>query len=446
MQKLVIKGQFMGVKPCEIELRRFLLLIGEQASGKSTIAKLIYFFQALPDAVYEDSIRAYSKGEQFDYTRHINRIARRKFLETFGPTTRNEGFDIHYQYGNAAFLRIYQREDRFTYAEFETRMGFTIGGTVKNYLTAPRLDSSADEINARQNLKHELDNLFFRVNNAHTYLIAGRSTTTAFPETFERVIESELEKLLEDEVKEQDFESRQRLGNERLLYQFVQWSKGVRKNFENNGQTFARVSYSLENRSALSAISSLAETVLKGTYHSTPYGEQIQIKGSDLRVPIKDTSSGQQEVLRILQGIFLAIGLRNRKEFLVIEEPEAHLYPLAQKEVINAFAVFLNTIPQGKIIITTHSPYILACVNILLFASFVSGRVNGQSDQIAVPRDYWLKAEDFTAYSLGQHEAYCVDIKNPRTGLIAQNYLDKISEELGTQYHQLYDLLTLPPA
>lgn len=56
MQKLMIKSQFMGVKPCEIELRRFLLLIGEQASGKSTIAKLSYFFQTLPDAIYKNAL------------------------------------------------------------------------------------------------------------------------------------------------------------------------------------------------------------------------------------------------------------------------------------------------------------------------------------------------------------------------------------------------------
>ena len=45
----------MAVQPCEIVFDRFLLLIGEQASGKSTIAKLIYFFQTLPDALYENA-------------------------------------------------------------------------------------------------------------------------------------------------------------------------------------------------------------------------------------------------------------------------------------------------------------------------------------------------------------------------------------------------------
>ena len=238
MQKLIISRQFMGVEPCTIELNRFLLLIGEQASGKSTIAKLIFFFQTLPDAIYENSIAAYFKKEDFDFKEHINLIARKKFLETFGPTSRNEGFEIQFNYGLKdnilTYLRIYQGKDHLTYALFESSFGYNIGSTIKAYLNSSRFDdSNVDQIRFRQQLHQDLDVLFYRQTNAHTYLIAGRNTIVAYPETFEKVIEQEYEKLIEDEVKEQDFEQRQRLGNERLLYQFVQWSKGVRNNFKN---------------------------------------------------------------------------------------------------------------------------------------------------------------------------------------------------------------------
>ncbi len=55
---------------------------------------------------------------------------------------------------------------------------------------------------------------------------------------------------------------------------------------------------------------------------------------------------------------------------------------------------FLNNIPQSKLIVTTHSPYILACINILLFAHYIS-KETGSQDRIAndVPRDYWLDAQ-----------------------------------------------------
>jgi energy-coupling factor transporter ATP-binding protein EcfA2 len=451
MQKLIITKQFMAVKPCKIELNRFLLLIGEQAIGKSTIAKLIYFFQTLPDAIYENSVMAHSKQEPFDFVIHINQITRKKFLETFGSTRLSKGFAIRYNYyveGNESdnpYLDINQGSDGRAYATFQKPFGFEIGGAIMRYFNAPRLDSSIDEINVRQQLRHNLESLFNRETNTHTYLIAGRNTIVAYPETFEKVIEQEVEKLLEDEIKEQDFEKRQRSGNERLFYQFVQWSKGVKNNFKNNGQSFERASISLGNREATQRIGTIANKILKGNYESTQSGEQIKLEGSSLRISLKDASSGQQEVLRLLQGIFLSIGLQNRKEFFVVEEPEAHLYPLAQKELINAFAVFLNTISSGKMIVTTHSPYILACINILLFAHYVSNEIGQQNLNGAIatiPRAFWLDASMFNAYSLGHNSNYCVSIKDKETGLIDQNYLDTISEQLGFQYQTLYNLLT----
>lgn len=447
MQKLVISKQFMGVKPCEIELNRFLLLIGEQASGKSTIAKLIFFFQTLPDAIYENSVLAYSKSEIFDFNIHINQMVRQKFLETFGSTSRNKGFELHFDYGDISYLKVSQGRDNLTYAGFETNFGYHIGGVIKLYLNSARFDNHVDEIPSRQQLRQELDTLFFRKTTVHTYLIAGRSALVAYPETFEKVVEKEYEKLLEDEVKEQDFEKRQRLGNERLLYQFVQWSKGVRNIFKINGQSFNQVAKNLINKEATNKIQKIAVKILKGTYESTEWGERIKLIDNNISIPLKDASSGQQEVLRLLQGVFLSLGLQNRKEFFVVEEPEAHLYPLAQKELINAFAVFLNTIPQGRMIVTTHSPYILACINILLFAHYVSNEIeqqnlNGSIDY--VPRDFWLDSSFFNAYSLGQSETYCVNIKDTVTGLIDQNYLDAISEQLGLEYQGLYNLLTEP--
>lgn len=46
MQKLIVDN-FKQITHAEIEIKDFLLLIGPQASGKSTIAKLIYFFKFL---------------------------------------------------------------------------------------------------------------------------------------------------------------------------------------------------------------------------------------------------------------------------------------------------------------------------------------------------------------------------------------------------------------
>ena len=46
MQRLVMKN-FGPIKTLDIEIKDFILLVGPQASGKSTIAKTIFFFKSI---------------------------------------------------------------------------------------------------------------------------------------------------------------------------------------------------------------------------------------------------------------------------------------------------------------------------------------------------------------------------------------------------------------
>ena len=65
-------------------------------------------------------------------------------------------------------------------------------------------------------------------------------------------------------------------------------------------------------------------------------------------VKLMYSSSGQQEVLWILMLTFV-IMLENKRSFVIIEEPEAHLFPIAQKNVISLISLMpiLKRIPQN---------------------------------------------------------------------------------------------------
>jgi predicted ATP-dependent endonuclease of OLD family len=336
---------------------------------------------------------------------------------------------------------MYKGDDGKAFSRFsETLLREIVNLQKKHLNTKEGSPLKADVRLRREMLSSTINGLFSRHNTDYNYLITSRGLLASYPSLIGSKVRYELEKMIEDEVKQQDFEKKRRTGNEKLIFSFIEWSEAIMDYFRVNGGSFQSVGNTLENPIALQALITINEKILKGRYDVDSYGELIRINDNE-RVYVKDASSGQQEVLRVLQAIFLATGLRNRREFMVVEEPEAHLFPLAQRELMNAFAVFLNTIAEGKLIITTHSPYILACVNLLLLADYsIAQGVNTAS--LFIPELYHLEREHFSCYSLGHRDEYCKSIKDPETGLIDQNYLDTISEQLGDELSQMYDLLS----
>ena len=81
---------------------------------------------------------------------------------------------------------------------------------------------------------------------------------------------------------------------------------------------------------------------------------------------LERASAGQQSVIRILQDMFTNV-LYNEVTFRVIEEPEAHLHPIAQRHLMHILALMRNHI-DSQIVLTTHSPYLLAVLQNLLTA------------------------------------------------------------------------------
>lgn len=451
MQILSLKTPFMGLQAIEkIEIRRFLLLIGEQASGKSTLAKLIYFFQKVPEYAYESiyaDLEGYTMGNKSNPNCVIDKLED-EFYQAFGQIKQKE-LDIYFHYSSintTINIKKVQNEIIIELSEYlREKLQTVLDTTADNFYKAHLGQTKGYHtilFKVFSQLRLALNALFDNQNTDFSYIIAGRSTTVAFPDMIEARLAVELENVIESTIKKQQFG--RRIGNEYLLLQFINWARELRIFFKNNGGTFISAKERLTHHESLDILIGIFERILKGKY-DFQNGDETLIINENEKIGFKDASSGQQEVLRILQGIFVATGTENRTEMMIVEEPEAHLFPLAQREIIHAFALFLNTIQGGKLIITTHSPYILACVNVLLMAKYVAQQKEKHIETIdtkIVKKYFWIDSADFSVYSLGHEVPYCVNVKDDVTGLINQNYLDSISEALGMQYQQLYQLLT----
>jgi len=88
------------------------------------------------------------------------------------------------------------------------------------------------------------------------------------------------------------------------------------------------------------------------------------------KVPLAKASSGQQEIIYLLM-LLDRLGNFNysygKTQSIFIEEPEAHLFPLEQKQTME-FIVHMYNILKGngspiRVFITTHSPYVLNTIN-----------------------------------------------------------------------------------
>ena len=130
----------------------------------------------------------------------------------------------------------------------------------------------------------------------------------------------------------------------------------------------------------------------------------------------------------------------------ITEEPELNLFPKSQLSVIKALVKDNAKAFGNQLVITTHSPYTLAIVNLLMMADFVykSGTKEIQEQvETLFPKRYRVNAETLKAYRLNiddDNEPYCSSIVSEITGLIGKNDLDSVSETISKEFNVLYKL------
>ena len=156
-------------------------------------------------------------------------------------------------------------------------------------------------------------------------------------------------------------------------------------------------------------------------------------------LPLKYASSGIQSTLPLL--LVLAYGAADKDyNSFVVEEPECNLFPQKQVDLLK---LMVKTIYQNNrmLTITTHSPYLLSSLNVMMLA-YRLNQEDTMKNKIAniLDSDCMLNPEDVSVYFLGDKEQYCKSMISEQTGLVSVNQLDSVSEYVGDQFDQLYDL------
>lgn len=272
-------------------------------------------------------------------------------------------------------------------------------------------------------IKKDIDTLFDN-NEEVIYIPAGHSMMTLFSTQLMFMYSV----MNDDQKRSLDYCTQNYL--ERIMQLKPSFSNSVQELIKNKIE-LTDIKIDREN---LQQCVELMEQILQGEYRTMNGEERLQVT-DDRYVKINFASSGQQEAVWILNVVFYYL-LNNKKSYFIIEEPESHLFPNAQKLI----AEFISLAKNGgnKILLTTHSPYILGSINNMLYAN----RISGKGDKAVLANIMnplkWIEFEKIATYYVENGKIRsCL---NEEFEAIDNAVIDEASDEINMDYEKMVGL------
>lgn len=409
-------SKFSCINNASFELAQITVLIGPQASGKSVLCKLCYFFVD----ILQQQARLISDGASFDtYKDFVKETFHEWFpLSAWG----SDLFVIEFKAGDCEF-RLSRTSYRGVAAE-----------SIRIWTSEAVKTHYAGLVKLRQNLSRQSkateDELDFMV-------FAGLHDAA----------QKSLTKLLGD-----DYVSWQLFVPAGRSF-FTSVGKAVAA-FEHGRildpfiLNFGRMYAQLRDRNFRLIGKRTQNLAFVASIFNDIFGGELKSKGNDeyvlskdgRRIPLSALSSGQQELLPLITVLPRLMTNRadGNRVLSYIEEPEAHLFPGAQSKLIEALGALINhSAGSVKMVLTTHSPYVLSKFNNLIKAGQLSEMVSGkQRDELdrVVPKISQMPKGYVRAYAIidGQLNSIVDD-----DGLIAADYLDDVSGSISAEFSDL---------
>ncbi len=419
VEKVIIKD-FSSIKYAEIDLNAVNVFIGAQTSGKSVIAKLLYFFKNFFHHIY--------KSVEDDLTkREIDKNYLLKFESYFPKETwHGQEFEITYLI-NQTTIELSKKNGK--------SVKFWYSDHIKNLTRQCRLifveERGSEHGTIPSDIHRISKNTALRYNN---YLVETISPVATFNQLFipaGRSFYANLQSGIFSFLSNNSF-------LDPFMIEFGSF-------YENIKRTRIRDAEKPEHEEKMKLIDKYIYEILKGKYLREK-DKDFLVHNDGRKVNLSYASSGQQETLPLMI-ILRSLPFLNISAFgttLYIEEPEAHLFPNAQKTIVELLALVLNSKVSGKkfqIVVTTHSPYILAAFNNLMQAGRVEEKLEGvklKKLYKILPKEGLIKPNNLYAYALSKGTTKNLISKS--TQLISQNALDAVSDEIAIQFDQLLDL------
>lgn len=374
----IVMNKLGPVHSCEMDLEKLCVLTGPQASGKSTIAKAIFFFRTIKD----DCISLYTKKQMaglgnIHMIQALKKQLRSKFMQMFGSSWgMSMDMSMRYEYEEETYIEVSLRESQYEGAP--NYIYISMSENITNLLRT----LNRNNLYEREDVVSMIDEVFCDSHEI-VYIPAGRSMIT--------LLTSQLNYILSimDDTQKKSIDYCTQNYMERILRVKPLFSAGMR------GMYYEKMTMSTEpiKKNLLQSMMRHIDMILKGKYQYMD-GEERLMLDEGKYVKLNYTSSGQQEAVWILNLLFYYL-LENRKVYLILEEPESHLFPAAQSAMAELLGMFLNA--DNQMLLTTHSPYILGALNNLLYAGNLSVKHRDEV-KVVVTEEEQIDARQTSAY------------------------------------------------
>lgn len=437
MEKLYIEN-FGGITKAEIELNKMNVFIGPQASGKSICAKLFYFFKKIPVFLFQEVV----SKKQISINLWNNEYLA-YFKEIFPPHTFPKNhFTIKYTIQNEYFEIIGSKKGlQVNYSSFYTNVIDWI-----NKLIVKILDEKKQGDNTRfsvLNSEFSITNLpnllhkwmqekvggFVSVNQL--FIPSGRSFLAVYNKNLPMLVNSN--QLIAD----------------KLFLEFSAHYNLLKNRISFNGGEKSLLDVTVESRLQMfPQVKNIYKSILSSEYVNENDVDYL-VHSDGRKVDVTFASSGQQESLPLILMLVSNLDFPRAKSLMeikentmYIEEPEAHLFPSAQKTVVELIAsVFNSNGDDTQFVITTHSPYVITSFDNLMQAGELSKTLNEEKKQELyniVPKEQIIIPDKVNAYVFDN--GTCKSIIDTETKLIVADALDNVSTDIAIQFDKLLDL------
>lgn len=404
-ERLVVKS-FGPVRDLNITFKKVTLFIGDQGTGKSCVAKLFSMFKWLEKVL---SQKKYKLNYFEQYNRFLTKLCPYHRIESFIQPDSELMFEsslYRFEYKNGSF-RIYDKNEGSDL--FRASHQNEAGLSKIMYVPAERSIVSVAE-NKTKLLKELPD------------------SSETFSDEFVNA--------------KKFFKSGYELPFEGLHFEYDSL---------NEVGWISDGNYKVRLINASSGIQSSLPMCMVSEYLSKMIADREEVKLSK-----EEKDKLEKRVAEIMQDDAISDSIKdmmirqlssaNRYDRFIniVEEPELNLFPQSQMEVLRSLVAINSSSEQNMLVFTTHSPYSLAILNMLVMGAKLYQRAN-EADRAEIerilPHKYHLNENDVAAYRLSsKEEDYCVSIINSNTEMIAKNDLDSCSDEINRIFNQLYRL------